>query len=213
MSGLSIKEVTRQLFDALGEARKEQLRSLLNHVYDTRDWARIVMYEACDNFLQELPLSQLDALEISSGRRFQKINFRSYTETNYPDFDICNDILDKTFDIIIADQVFEHLVSPAAAAKNVFQMLKPDGYFIITVPFMLRVHLSPTYDCYRWTEDGLRFFLTDAGFSSPQIQTGAWGNPDYIRAHLSGKWPRRGFRGMLKNDPRFPVVVWAFAQK
>lgn len=196
----------------LDPEQKEQIKRWIQPVYDARDWARIVMYDECDRHLRALGPENLSALEISSGRRWQQFGFRSFTETHYPDFDICNETLDEKFDVIIADQVFEHLTDPRRAAQNVRSMLAPGGRFIITVPFLLRIHRSPKYDCLRWSEEGLRFFLTDCGFASEKITTGAWGNRGYIKAHLSGKWPRRGFFGSLRNESSYPVVVWAFAQ-
>lgn len=186
-------------------------RRLRSIGYDTTDWVRVVMYEKCFSFVRELGPSNLDVLEISAGPQWSReFRFRSFTGTNYPDFDICSDTLPATYDLIISDQVFEHLKWPYRAARNVHQMLRPGGYFVISVPFLLKVHESPI-DCTRWTEDGLSYFLQEAGFSADHIQTGSWGNRACVKANFR-RWRKRGFFGSLANEPDFPVMVWAFAQ-
>ena len=64
----------------------------------------------------------------------------------------------ESFDLIIAEQVFEHLKWPYRAAKNVYRMLRPGGSFLITTPFLVRCHEMPD-DCTRWTDTELKNFL------------------------------------------------------
>jgi SAM-dependent methyltransferase len=192
---------------------KRSLKRALNAVgYDTTDWVRVVMYRDTFAFVQALGPAALDVLEISAGPQWRtRFPFRSFTPTTYPDFDICTDTLRRRFDLIIGDQVFEHLRRPAQAARNVYAMLKPGGHFIVATPFLVRVHKSPI-DCTRWTETGLFCLLEEAGFPADLIRTKAWGNRACIKANLE-HWRKRGFFGSLKNEPEFPVMVWAFAQK
>ncbi|EGJ09804.1 MULTISPECIES: class I SAM-dependent methyltransferase [Rubrivivax] len=179
--------------------------------YDHRHWTRPVMYERCAELLRALRPADLDALEISAGKFFQTLGFRSYTEANYPAFDICKDVMDRQFDVVIADQVWEHLLWPYRATRNVHAMLKPGGHFLVTTPFLIRVHAIP-HDCTRWTETGMRHFLAECGFPEDGIVTGSWGNRACVKANFT-KWARRGWFGSLRNEPDFPVVVWALARK
>ena len=189
-----------------------RIKRLLDRLgYDYTHWARTVMYEQCFAWIAELAPGTMDALEISSGHRWQSLRFRSFHGTSYPEFDICRDTLDLRFDIIIADQVFEHLLWPYRAARNVHTMLKPGGYFLITVPFLIRVHEIPI-DCTRWTETGLRYFLAEAGFPPDNVRTGSWGNRACVKANFT-RWARRGWFRSLRNEPSFPVSVWALAKK
>jgi SAM-dependent methyltransferase len=152
-------------------------------------------------------------LAISSTSHFDELGFTHFTATSYPEFDICQETLDRKFDLIIADQVFEHVKFPARAARNVYQMLAPNGWFILATPFLIKVHRHPI-DCSRWTVDGMKYFLAESGFDENAIVAQSWGNRAYISWHLwLPVWPPRGFSGSLKNEPDFPVVVWAFAQK
>src|SRR5690349_17344304 len=106
---------------------KDRLRRVFRAAgYDTTDWMRIVMYRRCFEFVRSLGPETLDALEISAGPQWvRQFTFRSYTGTDYPDFDICSQTLPRRFDLIIADQVFEHLKWPYRAARNVLTMLRP----------------------------------------------------------------------------------------
>lgn len=178
--------------------------------YDLRRWTRVVYNEECKRLIAGLGPENLDVLEISSGEAWKKIGFKSYTEANFPDFDICSDVLDRKFDLIIADQVFEHVLWPYRAGKNVLKMLKPGGYFLTITPFLIRVHEVP-YDCSRWTETGMRHLLAECGFPIDEIKTASWGNLDCARATLSS-WARIGWHSSLRNDRQFPVVVWALAR-
>jgi SAM-dependent methyltransferase len=192
---------------------KEKAKSILGSVgYDLTQWARVVMYQECFQYVRSLGPESLDVLEISAGADWIKaLKFKSYTVTQYPDFDICSQTLDRQFDLIIADQVFEHLKWPNRAARNVFSMLRSGGYFVLTTPFLIRVHEVPI-DCSRWTEMGLSHLLQECGFEADQITTGSWGNRACVKANFY-YWAKYGWYRSLTNEPEFPVVVWAFAQK
>lgn len=170
------------------------------------------MYERCFAHIRSLGPESLDVLEISGGPQWaREFKFHDYVSTEYPDFDICADTLPRQFDLIIADQVFEHLPWPYRAGKNVWAMLKPGGTFIVSTPFLVRVHRVPI-DCSRWTRDGLSFLLQECGFAAEDITTDAWGNRSCVKANFAS-WRKRGFFGSLSNEDDFPVMVWAFARK
>jgi SAM-dependent methyltransferase len=194
-------------------ASRSRLKRVLTEVgYDTTHWVRVVMYERCFAFIRSLRPETLDALEISAGPQWRReFEFRSYTSTQYPEFDICSQTLDQKFDLIIADQVFEHLPWPYRAGKNVYSMLRPGGHFVIATPFLLKVHKVPL-DCSRWTEQGLSYLLQECGFAAADIKTDSWGNRNCVRANFT-RWRTRGWFRSLANEPDFPVMVWALAQK
>jgi SAM-dependent methyltransferase len=195
------------------ESSRANLKAILNRFgFDTTDWVRVIMYRRCFEFIRSLGPEKLDALEISGGPQWKRaFNFRSYRETEYPAFDICSQTLGTQFDIIIADQVFEHLPWPHRAGRNVFQMLRPGGTFIVATPFLVRVHRVPI-DCSRWTEQGLSYLLQECGFPESHIKTDAWGNRACLKANLT-KWRVYGWFRPLENEPDYPVMVWAFARK
>ena len=80
-------------------------------------WCRLAMNRATTEFVSRLYPDRLDALEIS-GSAWRTMGFKSYGNAAYPAFDICNickQIIAQSFDIIIAEQVFEHIQSPHSA--------------------------------------------------------------------------------------------------
>jgi SAM-dependent methyltransferase len=180
-------------------------------------WARVVMYRELFEYVRGLQPEKLSMLEISPGEEGQnspwrKLGFGRYESFDYPEFDICKDRLDREFDVIVADQVFEHLLWPYRAARNVYAMLKPGGRFINTTPFLVPVHHVPV-DCSRWTELGMKHFLAEAGFELERVRTGSWGNLECVRANLTHLGVHAGWHRQFVNEPDFPIVVWAIAEK
>lgn len=193
-----------------------QIKASVNYLLGTTkpsiNWSRVVMLQETEKLVSELQPSELKVLEIS-GTHWQKAGFKEYKTANYPEYDVCEVSLQETFDLIIAEQVFEHLLWPYRAGKNVYQMLNPGGHFLISTPFLVRIHNYPI-DCSRWTETGLKYFLAECGFPLEHITTGSWGNRACIKANWS-HWVtyRPILLHSLKNEPDFPYTVWALAQK
>jgi len=177
-------------------------------------WCRVVMNREIERFIRSLDCSRIDALEISGTGSQDRYNFRSYQSVQYPDYDICQGPLaQERFDLVIAEQVFEHILRPDRAATNVYQMLRPGGVFVISTPFLLKVHGDPL-DLYRWTEHGMRQLLETAGFAV--LATASWGNRKCLFADTKPglDWTTYNPRlHSLDNEPQFPIVVWAFAEK
>ena len=191
--------------------RHHLLRTAKAVGYDKTHLTRAVAYREIDRWLEEIGGDRLDALEISAGWKWRERDWHSYSEMNWPDHDICDGPLDRQFDVIIADNVWEHLPYPMRAARHVGEMLRPGGWFVNITPFMIRRHDVPL-DCSRWTEMGMRYFLEEAGFDPERISTGSWGNAAAVKANLV-RWSRVGWRRNFANDSRFPLTVWAIAQK
>lgn len=179
--------------------------------YSEMHWARVVMDRETSRFLDSIDPRTKSALEIS-GTKWKNRGFASYRSVQYPDYDVCAGTLEESYDIIIVEQVLEHVLLPHRAARNLWRMLDPGGILVVTTPFLLRIHNYPV-DCSRWTELGMKYLLAEAGFDLNQIETGSWGNRACIRANF-GDWARWNPRlHSLHNEPEFPVVVWAFAVK
>jgi SAM-dependent methyltransferase len=174
-------------------------------------WVRVAQTDDWMRFLAHLPASNADALEISpqeGGSLWGDVGFRSYSSVQFPAFDITTQILDKHFDVIIAEQVFEHLRDPYSAARNICSMLKDDGTFLIATPFLIRIHNYPG-DYLRWTPQGLQVFLNVCGFDA---DVKSWGNRRAIVANFD-EWPVYNWWRSMNSEPELPAVVWAFARK
>ena len=174
-------------------------------------WTRRVSEVEMRRLVEGLNPAGLSVLELS-GNRWQTFGFRSYAARDFPDFDICADVLPEQFDLVIAEHVFEHIRWPYRAAANVLRMLHPGGHFLIATPFLYKVHPNPL-DCVRWTEQGLRFFLEDCGFAPDRTISGSWGNRACIRATFRREY-RLVNRDLHSVTPEAddPVGVWARAE-
>lgn len=92
---------------------------------------------------------------------------------------------DNTIDCILATEVLEHCYEPSNLLKEVRRVLKPNGVFFCTVPFIWHLHETP-FDHYRYTPFSLKKKLEDAGFNTIEIKAlGGW---DSALSQLLGLW-------------------------
>lgn len=73
---------------------------------------------------------------------------------------------DGTFDVILANNVIEHLSEPAVGVAEMRRVLAPNGQVLYTIPFLYPVHEAP-HDYTRFTRYGLRRLFRD--FSGVEI--------------------------------------------
>lgn len=206
----SLRSALRALIPA---PYRQQMREWLN-ADGSEQWCRVVMNQEIERFIRTLDCSKIDALEISGTGSQGRYNFLSYQTVGYPNFDICEKPLSENqFDLVIAEQVLEHVVRPDRATANVFRMLRSGGVFVVSTPFLLKIHEHPL-DLYRWTERGMKQLLEGAGFEV--LKTASWGNRRCLVADMTPglAWTKYNPRKhSLENEPQFPIVIWAFAQK
>ena len=121
--------------------RHRQLRQALGK--ERIQWARVVMDRETLSLVSALPYGELDALEIS-GDGWSKFGFHSYRQLNYPEYDICSSPAGEGIcDLVIFEQVLEHVRRPAMAVQNALTMLRPGGRTLITTPFLVKFHAFP----------------------------------------------------------------------
>jgi perosamine synthetase len=74
-----------------------------------------------------------------------------------------NCIPNDYFDVIYCLEVLEHTYEPWEILKNIYKLLKKDGFLHLSVPFQFRLH-GPLPDCYRISEFGLKYLLEKYNF-------------------------------------------------
>jgi SAM-dependent methyltransferase len=79
------------------------------------------------------------------------------------DFDSKTTLPDNYCDIILSNQVLEHVDSPHSYLSEALRILKPGGCAIITTHGYWYYHPTP-YDYWRWTSAGLRKTIEAEGF-------------------------------------------------
>jgi SAM-dependent methyltransferase len=149
------------------------------------------------------------ALEIT-GRYHEHHPWARFDAVFHPDFDICAPPEPvPQYDVVICEQVLEHVADPAAAVRNLRRMVTHDGLLVVSTPFLVRVHYDPN-DYWRFTTEGLKLLLTNNGFVVEEVKS--WGNRSAVSKNLGGRWlPRRPWHSM-RNDHFVPAVVWAYAR-
>ncbi len=173
-------------------------------------WVRVVMNRDVERFLDMLPVEESRVLEVS-GWAHEKRPWQNYRSTSFPDFDLCTrDQVLPCADVVICEQVLEHLPDPLQAARNLLASLEPGGHAVVSVPFMIRIHPEPS-DYWRFSADGLRRLLESAGFEVLEAKT--WGNRLAAMANLWFWFPYVPILCPLMNNPKTPLVVWAFARR
>lgn len=95
---------------------------------------------------------------------------------------------DTSFDTVMATEVLEHVPDLKVYLNEIYRVLKKEGVFFFTVPFLWPLHEVP-HDEYRYTPFSLEKQLKNAGFSTIEIKaTGGW---HASMAQMLGLWVRR----------------------
>ena len=173
-------------------------------------WVRQVMNRSVGQRLADLEPAASSAVEIS-GSFWRREAWCSYTTLDYPAFDLCSPSEEsphwRTYDVVIAEQVLEHVEDPMLALGTLRKLGRPGGTVIVSTPFLIRVHPQPG-DYWRFTPQGLRTILRQAGFED--IVVDSWGNRRCLRANLRRWAPYRPWHS-LRNEVNYPLVVWGSA--
>jgi SAM-dependent methyltransferase len=175
-------------------------------------WQRVVLNRSVDQHLASLDPPSCTAAEISGSAQAAR-PWKQFVSLDYPEFDLCAPLDGHaTYDVIICEQVLEHVVDPYGAARNLRGLTNPGGHVIVSTPFLIRVHELPLFgmnDYWRFTPRGLRTLLEQAGLQVDDVQS--WGNRDCIAGNLD-LWPAYRRWQSLENEPDLAVQVWAFAR-
>lgn len=70
---------------------------------------------------------------------------------------------DASFDVVLSTQVLEHVDDPTVYLSECFRVLRPGGILVLSTHGMMIYHPDPV-DLWRWTCEGLRRAVGDAGF-------------------------------------------------
>jgi hypothetical protein len=174
-------------------------------------WQRVVMNQAISRHIDSLDPAACRAAEISGDSHAGR-PWMEYTSLKYPDFDLCAPVDGRgTFDVVICEQVLEHVVDPWGAATNLRELTVRGGHVIVSTPFLIKVHellLYGMHDYWRFTPRGLQVLLESAGLVVDTVDT--WGNVPCVVGNLS-RWSSYRAWHPLDNDPDVAVQVWAFA--
>lgn len=135
-----------------------------------------------------------------------------YSEEVKPDVTWDGNVIpfeDNSFDCAIATEVLEHVPDTLRYLNEIHRVLKPEGTFFFTTPFLWPLHEIP-YDEYRFTPFALARLLREAGFVDSAIESlGGW---NASLAQMLGLWLRRSpmppYRRRFLSIILFPVYKY-----
>ena len=87
----------------------------------------------------------------------------------YADIESRTQLPDNFADVVLSTQVLEHVPQPITYLKECYRLLKPGGILILSTHGYWIYHPDPQ-DLWRWTADGLKRIIQDAGFEIVDFQ-------------------------------------------
>lgn len=78
-------------------------------------------------------------------------------------------VADNSVDTILCTVTLEHLEQPQTAIQEMYRILKPNGYLIVSAPLFWHLHEEPR-DFYRYTKYGLAYLFSTGGFEILEIR-------------------------------------------
>ena len=78
-------------------------------------------------------------------------------------------LTDEFADVVLCNQVLEHVVDPEQSVREMHRILRHGGWIIGSVPHVSPIHLEP-YDFRRYTRYGLKQILVKAGFEDVRVE-------------------------------------------
>jgi SAM-dependent methyltransferase len=145
---------------------------------------------------------------------------------NWPQVNIENleTYSDASVDLLVADQVLEHVQKPWLAAQAMRRVLVHGGLAVVATPYLHPIHLCPL-DCWRISPDGYDVLFGENDWEV--LGRGSWGNraicqelyASAVSQGMTGHWvPYAQARQLLPSfdtppDGLHPVVMWWVGRK
>jgi SAM-dependent methyltransferase len=136
-----------------------------------------------NHIIRNSKITNYTGLDIETAIQYDKKIKPDYTwDGNVMPFD------NFSFETVFATEVLEHCPEPQKTLDEIFRVLKHEGVFFFTVPFIWNLHEVP-HDEFRYTPYSLTRLLKNSGFDFVEISpTGGW---HASFAQMLGLWVRR----------------------
>jgi SAM-dependent methyltransferase len=158
------------------------------------------------------------AVEFGGSNGFIKTmlnNVMYETAPNFPEVDIQNLVgfADNSYDIVVIDNILEHVADPKKAVSEIFRILRARGICICLTPFLVKIHGYPN-DYWRFTASGLRVIFAEFG----DVKVWSWGNRFTLTTTMKLGWlsvrnSKRLFKAALWNEQDWPITYLTIARK
>ena len=138
------------------------------------------------------------------------------TLLTFPQYDLhtISNYYKNEFDFFLFNQTIEHLYNPFEAVKQIYEIVKPNGYVFTSVPTINIPHSTPIH-FNGFNPMGLAMLFKTANFEI--IDIGQWGNYDYIKKLCeTHSWPgylELNNNNKITNEERNVCQCWILAKK
>lgn len=144
-----------RLHPSLFSTRYLHLRELKKHTlemlrrYNPKGRESLLLDFGCG----DMPYREVIELKVG---KYEGVDLEMNPAAEHPiDFDSKTTLPDEYADIILSNQVLEHVDSPGGYLQEARRLLKPDGIMILSTHGYWFYHPTPN-DYWRWTSAGLR---------------------------------------------------------
>ena len=134
--------------------------------------------EQLESWLKQLDVKADVVYDIGGGQGNVKNRVKSWDVEEYKVLDLPTYNLEDYWwllidgdqaDIIFSLEVFEYLIDPVTAMRNIEYILKPEGKAYITFPLIYPAHNELHLDSLRYTETGVKRLVQRAGLKVNKI--------------------------------------------
>jgi SAM-dependent methyltransferase len=133
--------------------------------------------------LANCDISKYEGLDLENA-----IEYKSFVKPDYRWNGITMPFCDNEFDVVFSTEVLEHCHDLNIVLNEIYRVLKRDGVFFFTIPFLWPLHEVPN-DEYRITPFAMEKLLMKSGFTEISIKSlGGW---HASMAQMLGLWVRR----------------------
>lgn len=138
-----------------------------SRVYLRAEMERFAASLAPDRLVLDAGAGSQPYRDVFDAHRYETADFEQVDKTYGQNTYVCDiahiPVADGRFDVVVFNQVMEHLPEPMLVLKELRRVLNHSGVLICTVPFYYEEHEQP-YDFFRYTQFALKRMFTEAGF-------------------------------------------------
>ena len=87
---------------------------------------------------------------------------------------------DERFDLVVSQELLEHVRDPFRAMQEMRRVLKPGGVLYCQLPFIIGYHSGPT-DFWRFTREGIRELAERANFKCLEVELAVGAGTGFYR--------------------------------
>lgn len=181
-----------------------------------KDYPRLPAIVDLHNWLAKYGLTKFESV-LSTCRGDPELYFIKSDRVDFAEYDGVNydlhtlDLPKKDYEFFMMNQTLEHLYNPWVALKNVYDHIKPGGYFYTTVPFLNIPHNVP-FHFWGINPLGLLLMCKTVGFEP--LEVGFYGSKEYLlQMFYSQTWPGINLIKETTNDPFYTAQCWILCRK